>query len=224
MYRPAEQMQDSIDRFVASVFGDSVLQFSHFDLVQPRLSEGLGWQRLADMYWTAENYFHAEYVQKFSKYLKRAHCELRGLVRTRKPRISHRLATKMAKMAPSTLERMERLTPQPPRSVEGQRFRHRVFLVHFWRICHQLLRYDLKWFRYEFSFVADFLLELEKLFIENYGKHHPLHGLAFSLCQVSKVDMGDLLRLGASRTIQVMVPGVTSRNKQTIVHSWRMIL
>ncbi|KAH8743337.1 hypothetical protein F5883DRAFT_512484 [Diaporthe sp. PMI_573] len=103
-----------------------------------------------------------------------------------------------------------------PLSMEGQRMRHHVFIVRFWRICYKLLKLDLAWPEYEYSFVTDFLLELQRLVRDTYGEHHPLRGVLVALCQVSKADMREMLSKGASRTVQVMAPAVKAKQAMVL--------
>ncbi|CAI0653102.1 unnamed protein product [Colletotrichum noveboracense] len=106
-------------------------------------------------------------------------------------------------------------------SIDVQRTRHRIFIVNLWRLCHRLLRNDLAWPQYDYSYVQDFLLELEIVVVKEYGPYHPLCELLVALVkllgEVSKADMLEVLSLGVSRTIQCMAPGITSGQKRTLV-------
>lgn len=108
-----------------------------------------------------------------------------------------------------------------PPSIDAQRTPHRIFIVNFWRVCHRHLRNDLAWPQYEYSYVEDFLLELGIVVVEEYGPYHPLCKLLVALVkllgEMPTTDKLEVLRLGVSRTIESMAPGITSGQKRSLV-------
>lgn len=130
-------------------------------------------------------------MKKFVNSLKKAHLELRLLIA---------------------------LLPARPGGV--QELHHQVLISSFWRICHKLLRIDLTWLRYEFSFLSDFLMEFEKLVYDKYGGPHPLQGLLFTLSQTDKADVQEILRLGATRTVEVIAPAVEKKRRALVLRFW----
>ncbi|KAK3315951.1 hypothetical protein B0H66DRAFT_640865 [Apodospora peruviana] len=211
-YRLPEFIIHTIDTFILGVFADSIVGFGVADIVPQRdviRSGKLQWQDIESLYSTAEMNFRGRYLQRFARNMKTAHQTLWDLVRPpsgtgkERRRLEAKVNRREAKLKrtrpPRSSAFQQYLERQGQRlSTREQRERHREFIVAFWRICHSLLQHDLKWQRYEFSFLMDFFLELERLFGKVYGKHHPLHTLLFALCQVPRTDMVDVLRVGAA--------------------------
>jgi hypothetical protein len=200
----------SMDQFIRVAFGDSVHRFTYRDLLIPTVTgdSSLQWQRVADLYCATESYLRAGCKKKFVTSRDKAHLELRFLVRSTSPWVSQLLKSGRVKDQ-STLQRLERL--KAPLSMEAQRVRHLVFLVRFWRICHKLLKLDLAWPEHEYSFVTDFLLELQWMVRNTYSEHHSFCKFLIALCQVSKVDMQEMLSEGASQTVQVIGSAVQAK-------------
>jgi hypothetical protein len=214
-------MLDSISHFVAGVFGSSIQRFTTLrDLVRPKQDDRLMWERIADLYWTAENKYRAEpNLKKLKKRLEKAHQELKHLVhRGNLEENLRRFFAKVPNLTPEAKQRFIRGSKLP-----SDDHWHHVFITSFWRVCCRLLRIDLL-SPYEFSFVSDFLFELEKLLFlhPEYGKRHPLRELAFALCQVEKKDMKHTLECGAMRTICEMGPGV--KKKTVVLKYWTAYL
>uniref|UniRef100_L2FSG4 Uncharacterized protein n=1 Tax=Colletotrichum fructicola (strain Nara gc5) TaxID=1213859 RepID=L2FSG4_COLFN len=231
-YRLLELMQYCIDHFIEAVFGKAAQNFSFLDLMWSKGNGGLNWERIGDFYCVAERSFHDQKfrfragrkkhslsglkVLRNSRGLDQARCQVRLLLRAEHDGYSRALA-KVTN--PSALHRLKEVMAPP--SIDVLRTRHRIFIVNFWRLCHRLLRNDLAWPQYGYSYVQDFLLELEIVAIKECGPYHPLYKLLVALVkllgEVSKADMLEVLSLGVSRTIQSMAPGVTSGQKRSLV-------
>lgn len=225
-------MQYCIDHFIEAVFGKAAQNFSFLDLMRSKGNGGLNWERKGDFYCMAERNFRDQRfrfcagrkkhsqgslkVLRNSRGLDQARCQVRLLFQTE----HHGYSRALAKVTnPSALHRLKQAMVPP--SIDVQRTRHRIFIVNFWRLCHRLLRSDLAWLQYGYSYVQDFLLELEIVAVKEYGPYHPLCKLLMALVEllgeVSKADMLEVLSLGVSRTIQSMAPGVTSGQKRSLV-------
>lgn len=224
----------SIDTFILGIFADSIVGFGVADLVPQRdaiRSGKLQWLAIENLYCTAEMNFRGGFLQRFARNMKTAHQNLWDLVRPpsgtgkERQRLEAKVNKRQAKLkrtrdarSPAFQQYLER--QGQPLSASELRARHREFIVAFWRICHSLLQQDLKWRQYEFSFLMDFLLELERIFGKAYGQHHPLHTLLFALCQVPRTDMTDVLRVGASRTLEVMGPSLAGKYRNIVLRRW----
>ncbi|KAH0592129.1 hypothetical protein MHUMG1_10081 [Metarhizium humberi] len=214
VHRAPELMQYSIDGFVLGVFGRSVEQFTVWDLMRPKLDHGLSWQRIADLYWSAWKNKQAGSWKKVRKGVRQAHQEIRILVRHGNPGM-FRLLWKLSD--PLALDKVRKAAATPSKDV--QRVYHHAFLAKFWRVCYQLLKMDLQ-SGTGFSFLLDFLMELEGVYCADFGMHHPIRCLVFSLAQVSREHVQDMLGIGVRRSMQVMAPGVTSSQKRALVIRW----
>ena len=212
LYLQAEFLQYAIDRFVACNFDERVQQFKVIDLMRPRLNDGLTWESITDLYKTAELHMQTGNVQKFKRCLKRAHQELRIVMLNGNPGMTRFLNSALSL---STKKQLKQAT----RPTDIKHLQNQIFIIQFWRACHKLLRQDLR-LRHQFSFVTDFLLELESLLHHWLGKTHPLRELVFAVGQLPKIHMQNALKLGTTRTLQVMAPGVAFRKKQSMVFPW----
>jgi hypothetical protein len=204
VYQLPEFIQYSIDRFIVAVFGNAVQQFTHLDLIRPKLNDGMWWrwQRIADLYLIAQNNFRAQRPKKCRSGLKNAHQELRILFRWGSPGIS-RLKAKVKE--PSALRRLEQAMEPPP--VDTQHTFYHCFLAKFWRTCFQLLRGDGD---HEFSFVTDFLLELESLFYSVGNNIRLLQYILQYYCNISYCNIIAIqymvIRISCNTILELSIP------------------
>lgn len=223
----------SIEQFVQGVFGNSVLQFTCRDLVMPKLgnapSWNLGWKQIPDLYRTAEQHFRLGNTRGRKAAERTIRLELQLLVELERPTVRDHGALTINPTADGTRRARKAYRRQwsklranasmtDPRG--AQYTRHHYFISWFWRICHKLLRMDLAWSGYQYSFVLDFVLELEKLARIHYGKEHPLHMLLYALASIQKADLQHILSLGVSRTLQAMAPAAKGLNVALVFLFW----
>ncbi|KAM5365159.1 hypothetical protein ACJZ2D_011146 [Fusarium nematophilum] len=192
-YRRLELVLHSIDQFANALFGDSRERFTYVELIRPKVQEdhSLSWQRIADLYEAAEGYFRGGCMRKF-------------LNSTRKARLELQLLVDLPALQPTEIQRMHQ----------------HVMITRLWRICHKLLRLDLAWLQYEYSFLLDFLIEFERLVYKTYGEIHPLRSLLSVLSRMSKEDVHGVVRLGAERTMWVLAPGMDERKGKLVFLYW----
>jgi len=226
VYRPHELALHLVGHLVYAVFGDSRSHLTHRDLLYPKPEQPneVEWLGIPDLYYTAEGYFRAEKMKKFTNKIAEARLNLR-----------------------SPVFNLALCTGNVP--IDLKRGQYLVMISRFWRICHKLLQKDSIWDRYDYSFVSDFLLEFAKLVSEascktprrtyvkgsktacrklvgpceqpeRCGKQHPLYKLLFTLAQFSKADMKSMLRLCAARTVETLAPGLVHAKRRLVLRHW----
>ncbi|KAF5579611.1 hypothetical protein FPCIR_11026 [Fusarium pseudocircinatum] len=193
-FRVPEFVFYSIDVFVSHSLKETLSQHPKAsDLIHAKVKVdySLCWQGIAGLYQAAEGYFKGECWKKFVNSIKKARLEIRILAGL--------------------------LESQPE---EFQRAWHQAMITRFWRVCHRLIKLDLRWPQYEFSFLSDFLIEFEKFMTLFYGRLNPLAQLLRAIIQVDKDHIQMVVRNGASRTIDVMAPMIDERQRRMVMFVW----
>ncbi|EXL70784.1 hypothetical protein FOPG_13403 [Fusarium oxysporum f. sp. conglutinans race 2 54008] len=193
-FRLPEFVFYSIDVFVSHSLKERLYQQPKArDLIHAKveIDYSLCWQEIADLYQAAEGYFKGECWKKFVNTIKKARLEIRILAGL--------------------------LDSQPE---EFQKMWQQAMITRFWRICHRLIKLDLRWPQYGYSFLLDFLIEFERLMSLFYGKSNPLGQLLRAIVQVDKEHIQMVVRNGASRTIGVMAPMIDERQRRMVMFAW----
>lgn len=235
-YGLPEAILNCIDKLIQGIFEDAVLDFTVMDIAQRfryrgSQDETLCWMRIADEYHTAGVHLRAGNMTKFNTVLKRVDGILQPLIRRRSPGEHRRL---QSLSCPKALQYLQRAAE--PVATDVQRMRYGSFFVTFWRICHSLVRQDLAWYVGWFPFLTDFLQKLAGLMQGRKAdaaphprnlkprkfdeQPHRLHSLIYLLCLVPPTEIRDVLRIGASRTIDLLAPGVKEAKRRTLLGIW----
>ncbi|KAJ0138293.1 Uncharacterized protein HZ326_18767 [Fusarium oxysporum f. sp. albedinis] len=195
-FRLQEFVLHSIDVFVGHLFPKplaTTTQLKARDLIHPKYNEdySLSWQSVADLYQAAEGYFRGECFRKFSSTIGRAHLELNFLIG---------LSVSQAQ--------------------NFQQICQHTMITRFWRICHRLIKLDILWPKYEYSFLMDFLIEVETLVSWFHGPSHPFARLLRGIGRLERKYLKNVLKMGASRTISIMAPEMDERQRRMVFYTW----
>jgi hypothetical protein len=283
--RHSEFILDLVYNLIHSVFSDSGINFAFRDLIRPTVGTLEGgdrstlWQRIADQYYTADGYLRAGQTRKPTEATGKAKRKKEKMSRFKRKIHEARLGIRhLVYELASCLEYVP---------IEVKRMQYWVMLVRFWNICHKLLKKDMEWAKYDYSYVADFLLEFAELILnacgndpnthsitqeswdrldldfkveiitsshargpycytkyrdktfrdkerrvafrkarqpckdpQKCGREHPLYKLLCALGHVPKGDMQEILRLGATRTVETMAPRSDARERNMVLHVW----
>lgn len=186
-----------VDQLILSLFQHDKPWSTHQHLFRPKIPDEVSvddyiqWEKVADLYNSALINFKSLSTKKLRASLYDARLQLRLLM-------------------PSPAS----LTPKE------QPFHHLVMVTSFWRICHRILELDSFWLQHQYSFLFDFVLEFEKIAFNHYGKYHPLRRLLFMLANQTKADMKHFLRIGASRTVDFMMPKIEQKKRAVVIWYW----
>ncbi|KAH7247663.1 uncharacterized protein BKA55DRAFT_691789 [Fusarium redolens] len=195
-FRLQEFVLHSIDVFVSHSFPEplaTTTQLKARDLIHPKYNKdySLSWQSVADLYQAAEGYFRGECYKKFVNTIRKAHLELKFLIGL-----------------------------PDSQSKDFQQTCQHTMITRFWRICHRLFKLDFLWPQYRYSFLLDFLIEVERLVSWFHGTSHPFARLLRAMGRLDKEYLQAVLKMGASRTIGVMAPMMDQRQRRMVFYAW----